>query len=102
MGVGIPIPILDEDMAWFTGVSDADIQMPVKDYGYDYPNGVARTISHVTFEELKSGSIEVGDRKTPTVPVTSYSMSLEIAETLKKWIQEGKFLLTEAQDKQPA
>jgi L-aspartate semialdehyde sulfurtransferase len=101
MGVGIPIPILDEEMAWFTGVSDADIQMPVKDYGYDYPNGGSRVICHVTIEELKSGVIDVGDRKTPTVPVTSYTMSLEIAETLKKWIEEGRFLLTEAQDKEP-
>jgi uncharacterized protein (DUF39 family) len=99
MGVGIPIPILDEDMAWFTGVSDADIQMPVKDYGYDYPTGVQRTIGHVTFEELKSGSIVVNERTAQTVPVTSYTMSLEIAEVLKKWIEEGKFLLSEPQDK---
>jgi uncharacterized protein (DUF39 family) len=101
VGVGIPIPILDEDMAWLTGVSDADIQVPVKDYGYDYPNGISRTICHVTMEELKSGSIEVDGRVTPTVPLTSYTMSLEIAETLKKWIDEGRFLLTEAQDKEP-
>jgi len=98
LGVGIPIPILDEDMAWFTGVADSDIQMPVKDYGYDYPNGISRTITHVNFEELKSGSITVNERVTPTVPVTSYSLSLEIAETLKKWIDDGKFLLTEPQD----
>jgi len=57
----------------------------------------SRTITHVTFEELKSGKITVNDRVTPTVPVTSYSISLEIAETLKKWIEEGKFLLTEPQ-----
>jgi uncharacterized protein (DUF39 family) len=102
MGVGIPIPILDEDMAWFTGVSDADIQMPIRDYGYDYPTGVNRIIAHATIEELKSGSIVVNERTAQTVPVTSYTMSLEIAEELKKWIQEGKFFLTEPQDKIPS
>lgn len=102
MGVGIPIPILDEDMAWFTGVSDADIQMPIKDYGYDYPTGVQRVIGHATFEELKSGSIIVNERQAQTVPLTSYTMSLEIADTLKRWIQEGKFLLSEPQDKIPS
>jgi uncharacterized protein (DUF39 family) len=102
MGVGIPIPILDEDLAWRTGVSHADIQMPVRDYGYDYPNGVNRILGHVTMEELMSGEIEVSGRKTPTVPVTSYTMSLEIAETLKKWIDEGTFLLTEAQETIPS
>lgn len=98
VGVGIPIPILDEDLAWYTGVSNADIQMPVRDYGYDYPNGVNRILGHVTMEELMSGEIDVNGRKTPTVPVTSYTMSQEIAQTLKQWIEEGKFHLTEAQD----
>ncbi len=98
MGVGIPIPILDEDLAWRTGVSNAEIHMPVRDYGYDYPNGVNRILGHVTLEELMSGEIDVGGRKTPTVPVTSYTMSLEIAEKLKSWIAEGKFLLSEPQE----
>lgn len=98
LGVGIPIPILNEEMAWFTGVSDAEIQMPIKDYGYDYPNGLPRVLGHATLEELKSGEITVNGKKTPTVPMTSYSISLEIANELKKWIEDGKFLLTEAQE----
>ncbi len=102
MGVGIPIPILDEDLAWRTGVSHADIQMPIRDYGYDYPNGVNRILGHVTMEELMSGEIDVNGRKTPTVPVTSYTISLEIAQTLKKWIEQGTFLLTEAQETIPS
>ena len=95
VGVGIPIPILDADMAWFTGVDDCDILMPVKDYGHDYPNGVNRVLQHVTFEELKSGEARILDAKVETVPLTSLSLSLEIADTLKKWIEEGAFLLTE-------
>ncbi|TIH14632.1 hypothetical protein D0S45_12530 [Marinifilum sp. JC120] len=95
VGVGIPIPILNEEMAWFTGVSDADIQMPVKDYGYDYPNGVGNILAHVTLEELKSGSINLNGKDIPTVPLTSHSISLEIADKLKSWIEKGDFLLTE-------
>ena len=55
VGVGIPIPILNEEMAAFTGVSNEDILMPVKDYGYDYPNGLPRVIQHVRFSDLLSG-----------------------------------------------
>ena len=95
IGVGIPIPILNEEIAWFTGVSDDEIQMPVKDYGYDYPNGVANILSHVTFEELKSGSINLNGKDIPTVPLTSRSISLEIADKLKSWIEKGDFLLSE-------
>ncbi len=95
VGVGIPIPVLNEEIAWFAGVSDAEIHMPIKDYGYDYPNGVPRTLAHVTFEELKSGEIELNGKTIPTVPMTSYTISLEIADKLKKWIKDGSFLLSE-------
>ncbi len=102
LGVGIPIPILNEEMAWFTGVSDADITMPVKDYGYDYPNGIPRELARVSFEELRSGEVTVNGKKTATVPVTSYSMSLEVADKLKEWIEKGDFLLTEKVDDIPS
>ena len=95
VGVGIPIPILNEEIAWFTGVDDSDIQMPVKDYGHDYPNCLPRVIQHVTYEDLKSGEVEIMGKKVETVPMTSYPLSLEVANTLKSWIEKGEFLLTE-------
>ena len=102
VGVGIPIPILDEDMAWFTGVGNDDILMPLKDYGHDYPNCDPRVLKHVTFEELMSGEIQVLDKRVETVPLTSYTLSLEIADQLKDWIAKGEFTLTEAQEKIPS
>ena len=95
VGVGIPIPVLNAEMAAFTGVSDADILLPVKDYGRDYPNGVGRVIRHVSYEELRSGHIEIEGQRVETSPLTSYTMSLEVAEKLKSWIEAGEFLLTE-------
>jgi uncharacterized protein (DUF39 family) len=95
VGIGIPIPILNEDMAFFTGVSDADIQMPIKDYGHDYPNGIARNLGYLTYAELRSGEVLINGKPTQSVPVTSLSMSLEVATTLKSWIEQGKFQLTE-------
>jgi L-aspartate semialdehyde sulfurtransferase len=95
VGVGVPIPILNEDIAAFTGVSDEDINVPVKDYGHDYPNGVAKPLKHVTMAELKSGEIDISGKKVKTVPLTSYQRSLEVADTLKEWIQAGDFLLSE-------
>ena len=95
MGIGIPIPMLNEDMAFFTGVSDADIQMPIKDYGHDYPNGIGRSLGLVTYAECRTGEIMVNGKKTQAVPLTSLSMSLEVAEKLKEKIEQGKFLLTE-------
>ena len=102
VGLGIPIPILNEEMAWFTGVADEDILVPVVDYGEDYPNGYPSKYGHVNFAQLKRGSITVEGKEIPTTPLTSYTLSLEVAEELKRWILDGKFLLTEAQESIPA
>jgi uncharacterized protein (DUF39 family) len=93
VGLGIPIPILDSQMAAFTGVSDKDIFTQVVDYGYDYTNGISRTYGEVSYAQLKSGMIEVNGKPVPTAPLSSIVKAREIAETLKQWIEKGKFLL---------
>lgn len=102
LGVAIPIPVLDEEMAWFTGVDDCDIQMPIKDYGHDYPNCNPRIIGHANYEDLRSGQITVMDQKVETMPVTSWTLSEECAVDLKNLITRGEFTLTEAQEKIPS
>ncbi len=102
VGLGIPIPVLNEEIAWYTGVSDEDIMMPVKDYGEDYPKGSPRVLAEVSFAELKSGEIELMGKKVQTVPMTSYMLSLEVAETLKSWILEQGFTLTAPQELLPS
>lgn len=102
VGVAIPIPVLDEEMAWFTGVDDSDIMMPIKDYGIDYPNCNPRILGHASYEDLRSGQITVMDQKVESIPVTSWKISLECAEQLKDMITRGEFTLTEAQEKIPS
>lgn len=101
VGIGIPIPILDEEMARFTGVSDDDILVPVVDYGLDYPQGAGRPLTYLTCGQLKTGEVEVDGKKVSAAPLSSYSKALEIAKILKDWIQSGRFLLGEPQDKLP-
>ncbi|MBA3014741.1 MAG: homocysteine biosynthesis protein [Proteobacteria bacterium] len=93
VGMGIPIPILNEEMAGFTGVSDADLHTQIVDYGYDYANRVNRNYGEVSYAQLKSGMIQVNGQDVPTAPLSSMVGAREIAETLKQWIQEGKFTL---------
>ena len=96
-GVGIPIPIINERMAQFTAVRDENLYTQVVDYGYDYPMAVSRSYGEVSYAELKSGSIKVNGKPTPSTPLSSYSRALEIADTLKEWIASGRFTLGEAQ-----
>jgi uncharacterized protein (DUF39 family) len=102
VGIGIPIPILNEEMAQFTAVSDDEIRVPVVDYGLEYPESGGKPLAHVTFGQLKSGEITFEGRRVVTAPLSSQSAALSIAETLKEWIESGKFLLGEAQETLPS
>jgi len=95
VGLGVPIPVLNEEMALFTGVSDKDIFTQVVDYGHDYTNRIDRNYGEVSYAELRSGQIEVVGKKVPTAPLSSRVKALEIAEILKEWIVDKKFELGE-------
>lgn len=95
VGIGIPIPILDEEMAAFTGVSDADIKAPVMDYSRTYPYFEGEALGRVSYAELRSGEIDFDGKKIPTGSLSSYRGAREIASITKDWIQRGEFLLTE-------
>jgi len=101
VGLGIPIPILNAEMAAHTGVSDEEIFTQVIDYGKDYPEGVSNSLAQVSYAELKGGSITVNGQTIPTVPLSSMVRAREIADTLKSWIGKGEFLLGEPQMPMP-
>jgi len=93
VGLGIPIPILNEELAYFTGISDRDIFCQVIDYGIDYPNGVARSLGEVSYAELKTGRVEIMGKSIPAAPLSSYPMARRIAGILKEWIASKGFTL---------
>ncbi len=96
LAVGVPIPILDEEMMKFVSVSDDELTAPVVDYSRFYPTGEGEALlGEVTYAQLKSGSIEVKGKQVPTGCFSSYSKAREVAEHLKSLIQSGGFLLTQ-------
>jgi len=97
VGIGVPIPVLNEEMAKFTAVSDKDIEVQIVDYSNDYPNGINKNCGFVTYEALKSGTIDFNGKDVPTVPLSSVARAREIAQILKDWILNKKFLLGEPQ-----
>jgi uncharacterized protein (DUF39 family) len=101
VGLGVPIPILNEEMARYTGVSDEDLFTQIIDYGNDYPKGEAKSLGQVSYAELKSGTVKWNGQDIQTVPVSSHIRALEVARILKKWIEDGHFFLTEAQAMMP-
>ena len=95
VGIGIPIPILDEEMLHYTAVTDEELVAQVVDYSNSYPNCIPGSLCEVTYAQLKSGSVLVNGKKVPTAGLSSYARAKEIAEILKGWIKEGSFELTQ-------
>jgi uncharacterized protein (DUF39 family) len=95
VGLGIPIPVLNEEVVTYTAVSDEEIFTQIVDYGHDYPNGISKSLGQVSYAELKSGHIRFRGEDVPSVPLSSMVRAREIAEMLKRWISKGKFLLGE-------
>jgi len=96
VGIGVPIPILSEEILLHTLVKDSEILAPVVDYSQTYPERGSEVIAEVSYAELRTGKITVGGQTVQTAPLSSLSRAREIAGSLKEWIEQGKFLLTEA------
>ena len=95
VGIGVPIPVLSEEMLRYTLVTDAEIFAPVVDYSEAYPQRKPDIITEVSYAELKNGKIKVQGQEVPTASLSSYPGAVEIAGILKEWIKKGEFLLTE-------
>jgi uncharacterized protein (DUF39 family) len=94
VGIGVPIPILSEEILKYTTVTDDQIVGTIYDYSNAYPNRTGEAVGEVSYAQLKSGKITIQGKKVPTASLSSYSRAAEIANTLKSWIKAGKFELT--------
>ena len=95
VGIGVPIPILSEENMRYAAVKDEDIFAGVVDYSEAYPQRKPDVLGEVSYAQLKTGRIDVKGKEVPTGSLSSYPKAVEIAQTLKDWIQKGQFLLTE-------
>ncbi len=95
VGLGVPIPILSEEILSYTAVTDQEVFAPIVDYSEAYPQRSPDVLGEVTYAQLKRGKIKVKGKEVPTASLSSYSRAVEIANTLKDWIQKGGFYLTE-------
>jgi uncharacterized protein (DUF39 family) len=95
VGIGVPIPILSEEILEYTTVTDADILAPVVDYSDAFPQLKPDILGEVSYADLKSGKIKVKGKDVPTASRSSYPKAMEIATILKDWIKSGNFFLTD-------
>lgn len=91
VGIGVPIPVLDEEIAETLALTDADLKATIFDYGVQRRSRPA--LGQVTYAQLRSGEIEIDGKRIPTGPISSLPKARAIAAELKRWIAEEKFTL---------
>jgi len=94
LGVGVPIPILNEEVLLRCAVEDKDLVAPVIDFSI--PRRVRPTFGLVSYAQLKSGKIMLDGKSVRTAPLSSIYLSQQVALDLKQRIEDGEFELSEA------
>jgi uncharacterized protein (DUF39 family) len=95
VGIGIPIPILNEEICRYTAVKDDELWTQIVDYSDAYPQGKKGSLGEVNYAQLKSGKIAIQGKEVSTGNLSSYPKAVKIANILKEWIEKGDFLLPE-------
>lgn len=91
VGIGIPIPVLDEEMAARVMIRNDQITTRILDYGDpDHPE-----LGRVTYDKLMTGEIALNGKQIRTSSLSSLYKAREIATLLKKQVTGGGFLLSE-------
>jgi len=93
VGIGIPIPIINNEIMKYVAVKDEDIYTEVIDYSFPRLN--KPSLGWVNYKQLREGKITIQGKDVSTSSLSSYAKSREIAQKLKKEILKGEFLLQE-------
>ncbi|MCW4006854.1 MAG: homocysteine biosynthesis protein [Candidatus Bathyarchaeota archaeon] len=99
VGLGVPIPILNEGLARKTAVRDEDLFTNVVDYGV--PRRDRPKLAKVSYKDLKSGAITVDGKRIRVSSLSSLKKAREISATLKTWIEQGQFFLSAPVERLP-
>ena len=93
LGVGVAMPVLNEEVVARCAVQDQDLVAPVVDFSI--PRRVRPTFGLVSYAQLKSGRITIDGKSVRVAPLASMFLSRQVALELKQWIETGSFTLTE-------
>lgn len=93
LGVGVPLPVLNESVVQHCAVKDQELVAPIVDFSI--PRRVRPTFGLVTYAQLKSGKISIEGKSVRVASLASLFLSRQVAQELKQWIMAGKFTLTE-------
>lgn len=90
VGVGIPIPVLSEEVAFHASRSNKQITTVIKDYGKEGKP----VIGEIDYETLFKNQLILSSKKIPASSMSGIKMASLICEILADRIRNGSFLLS--------
>lgn len=93
LGIGIPIPILNEQIAKKTAIRDEKITIPI--YDFSVSSRSRPIVKEISYAELKKGKVAIDGTTSKCSPISSIPLAREIMGELKSLIEKGEFLLGE-------
>ena len=94
VGIGVPLPVIDDDFMADLAVTNDHLYTNIFDYGVSQRSREA--LKRVSYAELRSGQVEIGGKKIKTAPLSSLYKARLIADDLKAKILSGEFIITQA------
>jgi L-aspartate semialdehyde sulfurtransferase len=92
LGVGVPIPLLNLEVARHCAVLDSELVAPIVDFSI--PRRVRPTFGLVSYAQLKSGRITIEGRTVRSAPLASVYLARQVAQALKQQIEAAQFELS--------
>lgn len=99
LGVGVPLPVINEDVVKRASIRDRDIYANLIDYSVTSKS--RPTLAQYNYEQLRSGTITYEGHAIRTSSLSSYWGARKVANELKDWIENGEFELIEPIKKLP-
>lgn len=93
VGIGIPIPVLDEQMLQNLIVENKDIYTDVLDFSVQ--SCKKPSLGRVSYAQLRSGQVTLQGKTIKTAPLSSLQKAREVALELKQWVEKGTLTLQE-------
>lgn len=93
IGIGVPLPVLNEEVAKYISVTDNKIHSTIVDFSI--PRRTKPTFGQCTYSELRTSTVIINKKPTLSAPLSSMAMAIEICNELKDTILQKNFLLSE-------
>ena len=91
VGVGVPIPVLDEEIAEHLTINDEKIHTTIVDFSI--PRRTKPTFGQCTYKELRTSTVIINKKPTLVAPLSSMAWAIDICNILKEEIINKNFYL---------